>query len=325
MAPNESVVGARALDALAALRADSSELTAGHPDHTFRPAPDRLARWQASGVDTSAFHTGFHVAWNRYAELGLSQVLPLHRMLVGAESTRPGAFGGFHHPDQGYRHLQMLAVVTMYGPMERGLPEWPELALLDLLRAYAHDCLHYGSRRRYVHVGGELVRTQYGINFRRVSGRTYSAADPKGSSYTRNLGVVMEGACDREARRITRETADRAGFREPDDPAGRLAFRDTTGTLALEDVTPAPSHEYTDEADRYAGALRRYEAGVNHRYASFLDEFAPGEEEELHTFLLRAVISGDTQPLSRWLDSRHGPGTLAGVFLTDGYFAPSAG
>lgn len=217
---------------------------------------------------------------------------------MGAESTRPGAFGGFHHPDQGYRHLQMLAVVTMYGPMERDLPERPELALLDLLRAYAHDCLHYGSRRRYVDVGGELVRTQYGINFRRASGRSYSAADPKGASYTRNLGVVMEGACDREARRITRETAARAGIRESEDPGGRLAFRDTTGTLTREDVAPAPSHGRTDEADRYTDALRRYEVGVNHRYTSFLGEFAPGEEDELHTLLLRAVISGDTRSLS---------------------------
>ncbi len=155
----------------------------------------------------------------------------------------------------------MFAVITMYGPMERDLPERPELALLDLLRAYAHDCLHYGSRRRYVDVGGELVRTQYGINFRRVSGRTYSAADPKGSSYTRNLGVVMEGACDREARRITREAAVRTGLREPEDPTGRLAFRDTTGTLMSEDVTPAPLREYADEAERYAEALRRYETG----------------------------------------------------------------
>ncbi|MER7909834.1 hypothetical protein [Streptomyces sp. NPDC096068] len=318
------MVGARALDILAALRADSSELTAIHPDHTFRPAPDRLALWQGSGIDTSPFHSGFYAAWNRYTELGLSQMLPLHRVLVGAESTRSGAFGGFHHPDQGYRHLQMFAVVTVYGPMESGFPERPELALLDLLRAYAHDCLHYGSRRRYVDVGGELVRTQYGINFRRVSGRTYSAADPEGSSYTRNLGVVMEGACDREARRITREAADRAGFREPADPTGRLAFRDTTGTLTREDVASASSREATDEADRYAEALRRYEAGVNHRYASFLDEFAPGEEEELHALLLRAVISGDTRPLSGWLDSRHGPGTLTGAFLTDSYFAPSA-
>ncbi|MFJ3904850.1 hypothetical protein [Streptomyces sp. NPDC090025] len=288
----------------------------------FRTATERLARWQAAGLDTGVFHAGFYMAWDRYAGLGLSQMLPLHRVLVGAESTRNGAFGGFHHPDQGYRHLQMCAVVTMHGPLESDVPERADLALLDLLRAYAHDCLHYGSRRRYVSVAGKLVRTQYGINFRRVSGQTYSAADPEGTPYTRNLGVVMEGACDREARRLTRDAATRAEISEPDDPIGRLAFRDTTGTLTREAVTTWAAGEQPDEVTRYAGALCRYERKVNQRYASFLDEFAPGEEEELHTLLLRAVISGETKVLSEWLDSRHGPGTLAGVFRADAYLAP---
>ncbi len=313
----------QALRALATLRADSTELTSRHPDHTFRPAPDCLAQWRAAGVDTAPFRTGLHAARDRYAELGLSQMLPLERVLVGAESVRHGAFGGFHHPDQGYRHLQMVAVVTMYGPMERSVPERPELALLDLLRAYAHDCLHYGSRRRYVDVGGKPTRTQYGINFRRPAGQTYSAADPQGTLHTRNLGVVMEGACDREARRITRETAARAGFREPDDAIGRFAFRDTTGTLTAEDVMTDPGGENADQAARYLGALRRYEVGVNRRYAVFLGEFAPGEEDDLHGILLTAVVSGDMRDLSMWLDARHGPGTFAAVFQTSAYFTPA--
>ncbi|MFE7480098.1 hypothetical protein [Streptomyces sp. NPDC057552] len=244
-------------------------------------------------------------------------------MLVGAESVRPGAFGGFHHPDQGYRHLQMLSVITMYGPMEHTVPERPELALLDLLRAYAHDCLHFGSRRRYVDVAGKPTRTQYGINYRRITGQTYSSADPQGTPHTRNLGVVMEGACDREARRVTRETAARAGLLEPDDVFGRLAFRDTTGTLSADDVMTGPVEEGADEAARYAGALRRYETGVNRRYTVFLSEFAPGEEDDLHDLLLTAVVSGDTRGLGVWLDARHGPGSFAGVFQSGAYFAPA--
>ncbi|MFC8274992.1 hypothetical protein ACFUJR_21130 [Streptomyces sp. NPDC057271] len=315
------MVGARASEALASLRADTAVLTSAHPDHVFRTATERLARWQAAGLDTGVFHAGFYMAWDRYAELGLSQMLPLHRVLVGAESSRPGAFGGFHHPDQGYRHLQMIALVTMHGPLGRDVPERASLALLDLLRAYAHDCLHFGSRRRYVDIDGRLVRTQYGINFRRASGRTYSAADPKDAPHTRNLGVVMEGACDREARRITREAAARVGVEEPGDAVGRLAFRDVTGTLAG-DEGAASADAPTDEITRYTGALWRYEAGVNRRYASFLDEFAPGEQEDLHTLVLRSVISGATGALSGWLDDRHGPGTFAGLFRTLEYFDP---
>jgi len=214
----------------------------------------------------------------------------------------------------------MASVITMYGPLDSACPQRPELALLDLLRAYAHDCLHYGSRRQYVDVGGRPMRTQYGFNFRRLSGRSYSAADPPDSPWTRNIGVVMEGTCDREARRLTRDAARGAGLDQPDDPMGRLVFRDCTGTLAPEDS--AVGMEGDGAAARYVEALRRYDAGVNRKYAEFLAEFGPGEEDELHGHLLRAMISGDVQRLSTWLDVRHGPGTFPGVFLCGTYFAP---
>ncbi|MGW4441822.1 hypothetical protein [Streptomyces sp. NPDC004682] len=324
LAPNETVIGDGVAAALGFLRADSSELTGQHPEHTFRTAPERLTRWQEAGADTAVFHGGLYAVRCRYAELGLSQLLPLDRVLVGAESRRVGAFGGFQHLNQGYRHLQMLAVVTMHGPMEGDTPHRPELALLDLLRAYAHDCLHYGSRRRYISVGGKPTRTQYGINFRRPAGQCYSATDPQGSRHTRNLGIVMEGACDREAQRITREAAVRAGIREPEDTMGRLAFRDMTGTLSADDVTAKLREELTGEEVGYVERLCRFQAGVSRRYTSFLGEFAPGEEENLHDLLLAAVISGDTRGLGAWLDDRHGPGTFSGVFLASSYFEPAA-
>ncbi|MFB7600544.1 hypothetical protein [Streptomyces sp. NPDC056160] len=215
-----------------------------------------------------------------------------------------------------------MAVITMYGPMERRNPERPELALLDLLRAYAHDCLHYGSRRRYVEVAGMPVRTQYGINYRRTGGQSYSAADRRGSHHTRNLGIVMEGACDKEARSITRQTAERFGVAEPSGPLGALAFRDVTGTLTEDDTGHAAGPLGSEEQTRYAAALSGYERGVNRRYAHFLEEFAPGEESECHTRLLAAIISGDVTALGTWLDERHGPGTFMGLFRTPGYFDP---
>lgn len=307
---------------LSAMRADASPLTDKHPAHVFRPLSETLSRWAAGGIDTTPFHTGVEDAKRRYARYGLCRMLPLHRVLVGCESTHPGAFGGFHHPDQGYRHLQMVAVITMHGPMERRIPERPALALLDLLRAYTHDCLHYGSRRRYVEVAGLPVRTQYGINYRRATGQSYSAADEHGSHHTRNLGVVMEGACDSEARSITRIAAERFGITEPADVLAALAFRDVTGTLTEADSRRAVGVPECGERTQYAAALRNYEIGVNRRYLHFLGEFAPGEEHECHTRLLAAIISGDTTALGAWLDARHGPGTFAGLFRTPGYFEP---
>ncbi|WP_409472860.1 hypothetical protein [Streptomyces sp. HC307] len=305
------------------MRADTSPLTGKHPDHVFRPLSDILGRWAADGINTTPFHAGVEIATHRYAGYGLAKMLPLERVLVGCESSRAGAFGGFHHPDQGYRHLQMVAVITMYGPMERRNPERPTLALLDLLRAYAHDCLHYGSRRRYVEVAGVPVRTQYGINYRRISGQSYSAADQRGSQHTRNLGIVMEGACDKEARAITRQTAERFGVTEPSDVLGALAYRDVTGTLTEEDAGRAAGVPGSEEQTQYAAALSGYEKGVNRRYTHFLDEFAPGEESECHMRLLMAIISGDVTALGTWLDERHGPGTFTGLFRTPGYFDPS--
>ncbi|GGY71546.1 hypothetical protein GCM10010300_13360 [Streptomyces olivaceoviridis] len=300
------MTGVKAMAALAAMRMDAPALTGKHPAHVFRPLSEMLSRWAADGIDTTSFHAGVENAKRRYAGYGLTKMLPLDRVLVGCESSRVGA----------------LAVITMYGPMERRNPECPELALLDLLRAYAHDCLHYGSRRRYVEVAGMPVRTQYGINYRRTTGQPYSAVDQRGSHHTRNLGIVMEGACDREARSITRQTAERSGVAEPSDLLGALAFRDVTGTLTEEDARRAAGVVGSEEKTRYAAALSGYEKGVNRRYAHFLEEFAPGEEVECHTHLLAAIISGDVTALGAWLDERHGPDTFTGLFRTPGYFNP---
>ncbi|MFE7236073.1 hypothetical protein ACFVAF_36775 [Streptomyces sp. NPDC057596] len=299
-------------------RTDPTMLAAAHPDHVFRPLPERLDRWRAAGVDTAPFHSGLYLARNRYSELGLRHMLPLDRVLVGAESTRSGAWGGFHHPDQGYRHMQMAALITMYGPMQQDTPTDPGPAMLDLVRAYAHDCLHYGSARRYALADGQVVRTQYGINWRRAGGRSYSTSDPQDSPHTRNLGVVMEGACDREARRLTRQVADLYNITGPDSPdtPGWWAYRDVTGQL--DDGEPPT---IGGEAGAYVASMGRYERGVNRRYAVWLDEFGAGEAERLHDLVLTATIGGDSSSLCHWLDNRHGPGTFASAFQADGYLA----
>lgn len=320
LAPHETLVGdcAAVAEALAAWRTDPTTLAAAHPDYTFRSLAERLDRWRAAGIDTAPFHSGLYLARNRYAELGLRHMLPLDRVLVGAESTRGGAWGGFHHPNQGYRHLQMAALITMYGPMQQDTPANPGLAMLDLVRAYAHDCLHYGSARRYVLAGGQVVRTQYGINWRRVNGRSYSSSDPQDSPHTRNLGIVMEGACDREARRLTRQVADLYNIAAPDSPddPGWWAYRDVTGQL--DDGEPPA---IGGEAGAYVASMGRYERSVNRRYAVWLAEFSAGEVERLHDLVLTATIGGDSSSLCHWLDSRHGPGTFASAFQADGYMA----
>ncbi|MCS0637797.1 hypothetical protein NX801_19435 [Streptomyces sp. LP05-1] len=306
------------------MRDSTAGLTGQHPQVTFRSLPQVLTVWRTAGLETGPFHDGLVSLRARYAFLGLARLLPLDRVMVGIRSEREGAYGGFHHPNQGYRHLQMRALITVSGPLTSGLPEDPELAALDLLRAYAHDCLHYGSFRSYRLRGEEIVRTQYGVNFRRHDGRTYSAPDLAGSPTTRNLGVIMEGVCDREARAVTRRIARQWGITRPEGMAGYV-HRDATGTLTAADTAalsqPAhrAAHGPTEAARRFLESMRTYQRSVDVRYSRFLADVGRDEAADLHAVLLRAMLSGSLAGLSAWLDRRHGPRSFATLFLDPGY------
>ncbi|MEU3072341.1 hypothetical protein [Streptomyces laurentii] len=328
LAPHEHLSGEADAIALAAklaeLRSSTTDLAGQHPQVTFRPLPRVLAAWRTAGLEIRPFHDGLALLRTRYATLGLSRLLPLDRVMVGIRSEREGAYGGFHHPNQGYRHLQMRALITVAGSLASGLPEDPELAALDLLRAYAHDCLHYGSFRSYQLRGDEIVRTQYGVNFRRHDGRTYSAPDLAGSLTTRNLGVVMEGACDHEARTLTRRIARCLGITRP---AGMAAyvFRDVTGTLTAADTaalsrsTHRVAHGLTEPARTFLESIGKYQEDVNARYSRFLADVGRDEAADLHATMLRATLSGSLTGLSAWLDRRHGPRSFPSLFLNPRY------
>jgi hypothetical protein len=192
------------------------------PEVTGRPLPDVLA---AGIIDPDVFRTGYAIMAARYEQLGIRALLPLERVWAGTRSAaRPGTargHGGFHHPAQGYRHIQMDAAVTVFGDLTGQTPASPQAAALDLVRSCAHDCLHYGTFRRYrLSDRGEIARVQYGINFRQPDGRTYSAPDIPGDGPTRKLGIVMEGATDAEATAIARQTAQSCGITSADLRAG---------------------------------------------------------------------------------------------------------
>lgn len=88
-----------------------------------------------------------HSLASRYAALGMPVLLPLSRVSVGVNSPAPpghaASFGGFHHPGQSYRHLPMTATITTYGQLTGTASATPQAVALDLVRSYAHDCLHY--------------------------------------------------------------------------------------------------------------------------------------------------------------------------------------
>jgi hypothetical protein len=282
------------------------------PHITCRALPDVLASGQA---DWSLFNAGHELLSRRCAALGMPVLLPLSRVQVGVSSSAPpgdpASFGGFHHPGQGYRHLQMTAIITAYGQLTGPASASPQDIALDLVRSYAHDCFHYGTCRRYrLTPDGQAARVQYGINFRSLDGSTYSAPDPPDATVTRNLGIVMEGTTDTEATAIARQAAAAAGIAAMTGPActARYAFEDITGTL-----TPPAIKAAAAAGHPYLRALVGFNQAVTGRYRALLHQLAD-EPGELHQHFIAAMISGDLTWLEQWLDARHGPGCFAATF-----------
>lgn len=289
------------------------------PEVTGRPLPDVLA---AGIVDPDVFHTGYAIMAARYEQLGIRALLPLERVWAGTGSAaRPGTargHGGFHHPAQGYRHIQMDAAVTVSGDLTGHTPVSPQAAALDLVRSYAHDCLHYATFRRYrLTDRGEIARVQYGINFRQPDGRTYSAPDTPGDGPTRNLGIVMEGATDTEATAIARQTAQSCGITGADSEANMpsLSFADVTGTVAADAIETALLLDHP-----YIRSLGRFGHTVTLRYRALLSEL-DASPANAHSQVVAAMISGDLAPLEAWLDARHGADSFARMFRTPAFVA----
>jgi hypothetical protein len=210
----------------------------------------------------------------------------------------------------------MDAAITVYGDLTRQLTASPRAVAVDLVRSYAHDCLHYGTFRRYqLAPGGEIARVQYGINLRRPDGRTYSAPDPAGTRVTRNLGILMEGATDAEATGIARQTADSGGISDTDLPESMLAsaFADATGTLTADAVRAALASGHP-----YLRAVGSFSSAVTMRYQALLRDLAE-DPAGLHRRFVTAMASGGLVPLEGWLDARHGPGFFARRFRTPAF------
>jgi hypothetical protein len=104
------------------------------PDVAGRPLPDLLG---TGTIDKDVFKAGHAIMAARYEGLGVRALLPLERVWAGTRSAAvPGsarAWGGFHHPCQGYRHVQMDAAVTVFGDLTGRVPVSPQAAALDLV------------------------------------------------------------------------------------------------------------------------------------------------------------------------------------------------
>jgi hypothetical protein len=155
------------------------------------------------------------------------------RVWVGLSAPpAAGLFGGFYHEDQGYRYLQQIAVTSLSGALSAH-PVDRTLVTLELLRAYAHDTLHHHPYRLFLLLptggspGQSFYRLQYGINFRKWNGKSYSAKDPIRATTTRNLGNIMEAATDRFAHEFVLSLAEHISYSAPSNPTENYNCLDT--------------------------------------------------------------------------------------------------
>lgn len=231
--------------------------------------------------------------------------------------AQPGSkfFGGFYHEGQGYRYFQQVAIMSLSGALSC-CPVDRTLATLELIRAYVHDTLHHNSYRLFFPLpyggspGQSFYRFQYGINFRRWNGKSYSAKDPIRSATTRNLGNIMEAATDRFAHEFVSSIADQIGYTAPSNPTENWVYRDCTGQLTPTDMLHLREIERgtaTIDAppvfQTYLKNLRLFVQYVTMRYRCFLVEFDPREKYKLHELLLEGMLSGKLRSLSKRLDA----------------------
>ncbi|WP_165975776.1 hypothetical protein [Actinomadura rubrisoli] len=310
LGPRERLMGrgperTQLLERLTAMRLP--DVTSAHPDLAFAALPAAL---RLPWIDADVFTTGVEVLADRYGDHGITRLLPPARVRVGIHAVTGSPFGGFHYPNQGYRHLQMAAIITAYGDLTVTPKPPGALVALDLLRAYAHDTLHFATFRRYRVFEGGIARVQYGLNARGPDGRSRSRRDEPNARSTRNLGILMEGATDREATAVARTTAERCGITRPGRGIDRLAFGDVTGKPDL--GSSAFGTGIAESA--YSTALHGFWRDITARYAATLRELGGDEHGELHRTIVSAMISGDRRSVGAWLEQRHGPKPFGAAF-----------
>lgn len=328
LTPNEKLTGTTVqkreiLDRLARYRAEprrTLRLAEKYPHLRFITMDEVVSG--LAGPDSEVFVAGLELAWDRFAALGQSELLPQERVYMAVTSTA-GGFGGFHDrllpqraPDDtqapGYRYVQAAAVISRYGDRADRTPPAPGMVGVDLLHAYVHDCCHYLTFRSYRLGAGDggygIHRSQHGINFRRASGSTYSSRDPRGSASTRNLGVVMEGAFDVDATTVTREAVAKTGLSCPADGIDHHALLDAIG-----EVRTAPARV------PWLESMNAYVRGINAPYGVFLSEVGGPDAADLHEVIMTATFNGNLVTLQSWLDERYGPGEFTALFRSSTY------
>ncbi|HEU5377893.1 MAG TPA: hypothetical protein VFV38_20920 [Ktedonobacteraceae bacterium] len=306
---------------LQAYRANPEDLLREtHPLLTFVPL-EALANdsHYEAWVCQSLLHEAFSALAQKLSYYPGCCLLDPQRVWVGIQAPVPaGFFGGFYHANQGYRYLQQIAVTSLSGALSC-CPVDRTLVTLELIRAYAHDTLHSNSFRLFFPLpvgsqpGQSFYRFQYGINFRKWDGRSYSAKDAIRSTTTRNLGNIMEAATDRCAHELVLSLAKKINYSVPTNAIANYLSRDCTGQLTAEDMLflrqgerGRASLDAPSAFLAYLQDLRLFVQYVTMRYRRFLQEFDAEGSYHLHEHILEGMLTGKCKKLCQCLDAIQG-------------------
>lgn len=234
---------------------------------------------------------------------------------------------------KGYRYLQQIALTSLSGALSQYSVD-VTLRTLELLRAYVHDTLHHATYRLYCPIppGTEsslsFYRLQYGMNFRRWHGQSYSARDHVRSSTTHNLGNIMEAVTDRFAQEFVLKIAEDTGYRPaPGSVMEDYLYRDCTGQVTEQDVLLFRSIE-RGQAEvnlpsmfkTYLRQMRLFVQYVTMRYRVFLMECGGTQQDELYRLILQAMMSGKLHSLQQFLNQQRGESrSFVAIFKTPEY------
>jgi hypothetical protein len=92
-----------------ALQRATADPTQAHPNPRFS-----LLSWAPDADHDTAL-----ILLKSADELATRHLLPDDRVWAATRSARSESLGGFHHPDRGYRHERMGALITRYGLSSR--------------------------------------------------------------------------------------------------------------------------------------------------------------------------------------------------------------
>lgn len=159
-----------------------------------------LQKTQAQArFNTPLFNEVISVASNKIHESDSTfQGLSFDKYVVGEVDISNLDTGGFNSKySRGFKYLANCGFAAI---LNERYTSNQQIVTLELARSYLHDSIHNSSFRtiRALPKGIEskfpIYREQYGINFRRANGSSYSAPhDSEESPQRINLGVLMDG------------------------------------------------------------------------------------------------------------------------------------